>query len=127
MRYQAVPSFAIAQFLVEVGEGIVAKRFVALAVFGVLVTFLNVTTFAVLIAHAPVNVATRNGLSFPPATTARERSPPPAGRAFSTARTTRAIRSTAGRVKEMRLGMRYSGSPIASICRRLSAAAATIA
>ena len=107
MRYHAVPSLAIAQFLADADAVIAAKRLVALTV---LVAPRNVTTFSALISHAPVNVATRNGLSFPPATTARERSPAPAGRAPSTARTTLAIRSTAGRVNEIRSGMVEPGS-----------------
>jgi hypothetical protein len=97
------------QFLAEPRAGMAAKRFVTLTVFGVLVTFLNITTFAESMAHAPVNVQTLNTLLLC-GTTARERSPAAPGRAFSTARTTLAILATAGRVNEMRSGMVEPGS-----------------
>jgi hypothetical protein len=67
MRYHAVPSLAIAQFLGDVAEvAIAAKMFTATAVFGVLVVVRNVTVLLALSDHAPVNVPMRICLGDPP-------------------------------------------------------------
>ena len=65
IRNHAVPSFAMAQSPPAVPV-IGKKRLVALAVFGVLVVYLNVTTFAEPFDHEPVYVQTRNTLTFEP-------------------------------------------------------------
>ena len=102
-RYQAVPSLAIAQSRApEPGLVTGKKRLIALAVFGVSVTFLNVTVFDVPIDHAPVNVATRNTRGFDSSEGRRDANAAPSGRVCSTIRTTRAIRSADGRVKRTR-------------------------
>ena len=60
IKYQAVPSFAIAQFVLMVAVDVIGKkRFVTDTVLGVVVTFLNVTGLVPPIAHAPVKVQMR--------------------------------------------------------------------
>jgi hypothetical protein len=60
IKYQAVPSFAIAQFVLMVAVDVIGKnKFVTDTVLGVVVTFLNVTGLVPPIAHAPVKVQMR--------------------------------------------------------------------
>jgi len=60
IKYQAVPSFAIAQFVLLAAVDVIGKnKFVTDTVLGVVVTFLNVTDLVPPIAHAPVNVQMR--------------------------------------------------------------------
>jgi len=63
MRYQAVPSLAIAQLRVPVDDvEMFANRLLAETVFGVFVANLNVKVLRVFFDHAPVNVQIRNTL-----------------------------------------------------------------
>lgn len=66
IKNHAVPSLAIAQSRTLVVAVLVIgkNRFVAEAVFGVAVWYLNVTVFEDPIAHAPVNVQIRKSLAF---------------------------------------------------------------
>ena len=67
IKYQAVPSFAMAQSVLLVAVDVIGKkRFVADTVFGVPVAYLNVTVFAEPFDHEPVYVQTRNTLAFEP-------------------------------------------------------------
>jgi len=67
IRYHAVPSFAIAQFVADAAVEVIGKnRLTALTVLGVLVTFRNVTVLEDPIDHAPVNVQTRKALPATP-------------------------------------------------------------
>jgi hypothetical protein len=101
MRNHAVPSLAIAQSTLPLGDGIVANRFVTTAVFGVLVWYLNVTVFVALIDHAPVNVATRK-TRFADSATRSNVSGCAAGRCDSTTCTAFAMRAADARVNVMR-------------------------
>ena len=63
-RYQAVPSLAIAQFRVP-ASGRLINSFTTLVVFGVVVWWMNVTTFVASILQEPVKVAMRNIRAMP--------------------------------------------------------------
>lgn len=102
MRYHAVPSLAIAQFLADEDAVMAAKRLNAAAVFGVLVTFWSVTVLLAFIAHAPVNVQTRNTLPAAPPPRGPHSSGPRSRFPASTWRTTLPIRSAAGLVNVTR-------------------------
>ena len=73
-------------------------RFVTIAVFGVSVTYLNVTFLLPPMGHAPVNVAMRIVFFVSAGVTLRNDSGTPAEGVTSARRTTRAIRSADSRV-----------------------------
>jgi hypothetical protein len=122
IKCHAVPIFATAHSRVCV-PGTGKNKFDALAV---RVVPLKVMTLLAFFGHGPRKDASLIALALS-ITCLRKESDPAADRAPSTARTTRAIRSAAGRVNEIRSGIAHSGSPSASISRRLSTAIRTTA
>ena len=106
-KNHAVPSLATAHARLDAAVPDTGKnKFVATTVAVGLLA--NVTVWVELIAHEPVNVATRNTLGFPSIRIRRALSGSPPGLAFSTALTTLAIRSVAGRVNEKRSAIVWS-------------------